>query len=95
MSRLFVCTIWAPSRAGPVDHYKPLWFRAGRDGIRWDAYGAAVEMRLAERMPHNIANMPLCGNTLDQQAAGQPRKVSGRARIKSGREGHGHREKRQ
>ena len=61
----------------------------------WDAYGAAVEMRLAERMPHNIANMPLCGNTLDQQAAGQPRKVSGQAHIKSGREGHGHREKRQ
>ena len=23
VSRLFVCTIWAPSRAGPVDHYKP------------------------------------------------------------------------
>ena len=75
-----------------ISHYGP-----GRAGMAsgWDVYGAAVEMRLAERMPHNIANMPLCGNTLDQQAAGQPRKVSGQAHIKSGREGHGHREKRQ
>ena len=81
---------------GPIpgnleDHYGQ-----GRAGPAsgWDAYGAAVETRLAEHMPHNFANMPRCGDKPDQQIAGEAGKVWGQARIKSSRAGRRHCEKR-
>ena len=84
---------------GPIpgnleDHYG---HRRAGPASGWDAYGAAVETRLAEHMPHNFAKAHIkssCGNKPDQQVAGEAGKVWGQARIKSSRAGRGHCEKR-
>jgi len=44
----------------------------------WDANGAAVEMKLAERRPHNTTNTPQCISMTDQQAAGSLEKYRDR-----------------